>query len=104
MAGEVIQKIKEKEKEAAQIISDVKDEAMKKVLSAEEKKADFIREKDELLKQDEKKIKEKYEEEMKDILKELDQEEQREITRINSLCEQNLAKVVGFITEEIVKE
>ena len=96
--------IKEKEKEAAQIISEVKDEVMKKILSAEEKNADFIREKDEVLEEDEKKIKEKYYKEMKDILKKLDHEEQREIEKINSLCEKNREKVVRFITAEIVKE
>jgi vacuolar-type H+-ATPase subunit H len=104
MAGELIEKIREKEQEASQIISDVKDKAMKMVLSAEEKKADYIGEKDALLREDEKRIKEKYDSETREIIREIEDEEKKGIESINTLCEQNIEKVVTFISEEIVKE
>ena len=104
MAGELIEKIVEKEREAFQIISEVKDKAMKMILSAEEKKTDYIGEKDALLKEDSERVKEKYDSETQDIIREIEDEEKREVQRINTLCEQNLEKVVTFISEEIVKE
>lgn len=104
MAGEAILKIKEKEKEASQIINMVKEQALKVILSAKEKKSDFIREKDKLLEKEEVIIKEKYDKAMKEILQKLEEEELRDIEKINSLCKQNLAKVTRFISDEIVRE
>jgi vacuolar-type H+-ATPase subunit H len=104
MAGELIRKIKETETEAAQILSEVKDRAMKMILGAEEKKAVYIEEKDELLKADEIKIREKYDSEKQDMIREIENEEKNEIEGINRLCEANISKVVTFISEEIVKE
>jgi vacuolar-type H+-ATPase subunit H len=104
MAGELIRQIKESEQKASLIISDVKDKALKVILSAEEKKSDFLKQKDALLKDDETGIKEKYEREKKQMIQEIENEEKGEIESINTRCEKNLLKVVRFITEEIVKE
>jgi vacuolar-type H+-ATPase subunit H len=104
MAGELIRKVKESEQKASQIISDVKDKAMKMILSAEEKKSDFLKQKDALLKDDEKRIKEQYEREKQQMILEIENEEKGEIRSINTRCEKNLLKVVRFITKEIVKE
>jgi len=104
MAGEAILKIKEKEKEASQIINMVKEQALKVILSAKEKKSDFIQEKDKLLEKEEVIIKEKYDKAMKLILQKLEEEELSDIEKINSLCKQNLAKATRFISDEIVRE
>lgn len=104
MAGEAILKIKEKEKEASQIINMVKEQALKVILSAKEKKSDFIQEKDKLLEKEEVIIKEKYDKAMKEILQKLEEEELSDIEKINSLCKQNLAKATRFISDEIVRE
>jgi vacuolar-type H+-ATPase subunit H len=104
MAGESIVRIKEKEQEASEIVRNVKDEALKIVLAAREKKSDFIAEKDGLLKEEEEKIKQRCEKELSGLLKELDDEEQKDIEKINALCKENLDNVVQFISNEIVKE
>ena len=104
MAGEAILKIREKEKEAAEIINDARDEALKIILSAKEKKNEFIGEKDKQLENEEGKIKDKYNREMEEILKELENEERKDIEKINTACKRNLEKVSRFISEEIVKE
>ena len=104
MAGEAILKIREKEKEAAEIINDARDEALKIVLSAKEKKTDFLGEKDKQLEKEEEKIKEKYHREMEEILRELENEERKDIEKINTACKENLEKVSRFIADEIVKE
>ena len=104
MAGEAILKIREKEKEAAEIINDARDEAFKIILSAKEKKTDFLGEKDKQLEKEEEKIKEKYYREMEEILKELENEERKDIEMINAACKENLEKVSRFISDEIVKE
>jgi vacuolar-type H+-ATPase subunit H len=104
MAGEAIEKIKQKEKDAADIIKEAKDEAYKIVLRSGEKKSDFVKEKDKLLDKEEKKIKEKYEDQTQEILDQIGDEEQKEVENINKHCNVNLKKVTKFIFSEIVKE
>ena len=104
MAGEAIEKIKQKEQDAADIIKEAKDEAFKIVLRSGEKKTEFIKEKDKLLQNEEKKIKEKYDAETREVLNQIGSDEQKEIENINKLCNENLKKVIKFISDEIVKE
>ena len=104
MAGEAIEKIKQKEQDAADIIKEAKDEAYKIVLRSGEKKTDFIRQKDKLLEMEEKKIKENYESQTREILDQIGNDEQKEVEKINKLCNENLNKVTKFIFSEIVKE
>ncbi|MCK4805305.1 MAG: hypothetical protein KAT88_12135, partial [Spirochaetes bacterium] len=84
MAGETIEKIKQKELEAAEIVKEATDEAYKIILNAREKKTEFIDEKDKLLEKEEIQIKEKYNKEMQEVLKQIEDEEQREIEKINT--------------------
>ena len=104
MAGEAIEKIKQKEQDAADIIKEAKDEAYKIVLGSGDKKTDFLKEKDKLLENEEKKIKEKYEAQTQEILNQIGNDEQKEIENINKLCNDTLGKVIKFISDEIVKE
>jgi vacuolar-type H+-ATPase subunit H len=104
MAGETIEKIKQKELEAAEIVKEATDEAYKIILNAREKKTEFINEKDKLLEKEEIQIKEKYNKEMQEVLKQIEDEEQREIEKINTLCKENHKKAKQFISSEIVKE
>ncbi len=104
MAGETIEKIKQKELEAAEIVKEATDEAYKIILNAREKKTEFINEKDKLLEKEEIQIKEKYNKEMQEVLKQIEDEEQREIEKINMLCKVNHKKAKQFISSEIVKE
>ena len=104
MAGEAIEKIKQKEQDAADIIKEAKDEAYKIVLRSGDKKTDFIKEKDKLLENEEKKIKERYDDETREVLNQIGSDEQKEIENINNLCNENLDKVIKFISDEIVKE
>ena len=76
MAGETIEKIKQKELEAAEIVKEATDEAYKIILNAREKKTEFINEKDKLLEKEEIQIKEKYNKEMQEVLKQIEDEEQ----------------------------
>ena len=86
------------------MVKEAKDEAYKVILSAGEKKTEFINEKDKLLEKEEVKIKEKYDKEKQELLNKIGDEEQREIEKINTLCKKNLKKVTQFISREIVKE
>lgn len=104
MAGEVIEKIKQKEQAASEIIKEAKDEAYKIILRSGERKVEFIKEKDKLLEKEEMNIKERYEEEMQEVLRQIENEEEKEIEKINVLCKKNLEKVEQFISGEIVKE
>ena len=104
MAGEAIERIKQKEQDAADIVKEAKDEAYKIVLKSGDKKADFVKEKDKLLEMEENKIKEKYEAQTKEILDQIGNDEQKEVESINKLCNGNLNKVTNFIFSEIVKE
>ncbi len=45
--------------------------------------------KDKLLEKEEIQIKEKYNKEMQEVLKQIEDEEQREIEKINTLCKEN---------------
>jgi len=104
MAGETIEKIKQKELEAAEIVKEATDEAYKIILNAREKKTEFINEKDKLLEKEEIQRKEKYNKEMQEVLKQIEDEEQREIEKINTFCKENHKKAKQFISSEIVKE
>ncbi len=104
MAGEAILKIKEKEKEAKEIINEANEQAHKTILSAEEKTDDFMREKDELLKSEEEQIRKKYDGEIEDVMRSLDEEERKDIEKIDLTCGAQIAKIGQFIAEAIVKE
>jgi vacuolar-type H+-ATPase subunit H len=104
MAGEAIEKIKQKEQDGADIIKEAKDEAYKIVLRSGDKKSDFIKEKDKLLEKEEVQIKEKYDAQTQEILDQIGNDEQKEIENINKLCNNNVTKAVKFISDEIVKE
>ncbi len=104
MAGEVIEKIREKEKEAQEIIEKAKLEARKIVEEAKAKKNGFFTEKDKILKRDEENISKKYHDETEVAINELEVQKNREIEEIDKKCEKNLNKVVEYISQKIVEE
>jgi vacuolar-type H+-ATPase subunit H len=104
MAGESVLKIKEKEKEAAELVSNAMLDAKKIVQSANEQRAVFIEEKDTLLKQEEAKIRDAYMRESDEIIRGLRSEEEQEVTRINESCGKSVGSVAAHIAKEIVKE
>ena len=90
MAGEVIEKIRDKEKEGAQIIEKAKLKAKKIIEGAKERKKLFFAEKDELLKKEDKKISKRYQRETEDAIKELENEKERNL---------RMANLIGFNLE-----
>jgi len=104
MAGEAIEKIREKEKEGQEIIEKAKLDAKKIIEEAREKKDLYLAEKDELLKEEEATISSKYKKETDEAIKNLEEEKIKEIEETDQLCKKNLNRVVEFITQTIVEE
>ena len=104
MAGEGLQTIRKTEEEAQDIINRAKSDVQSELEKARAQKKRFIEEKDVLLEKEETSIRQKYEREASTVLEDIAREEKEQIEKINSVCEKNLAKVVQYITEEIVKE
>jgi len=104
MAGEAIEKIREKEKEGQEIIEKAKLDAKKVIEEAREKKDLYLAEKDELLKEEEATISSKYKKETDEAIKNLEEEKIKEIEETDQLCKKNLNRVVEFITQTIVEE
>jgi len=104
MAGEAIEKIREKEKEGQEIIEKAKLDAKKIIEEAREKKDLYLAEKDKLLKEEEATISSKYKKETDEAIKNLEEEKIKEIEETDQLCKKNLNRVVEFITQTIVEE
>lgn len=104
MAGEAIEKIREKEKEGQEIIEKAKLDAKKIIEEAREKKDLYLAEKDELLKKEEVTISSRYKKETDEAIKSLEKEKIKEIEETDQLCKKNLNRVVEFITQTIVEE
>jgi vacuolar-type H+-ATPase subunit H len=104
MAGESVLKIKEKEKQASELVSNARLDAKKIVQKANEQRSVFIEEKDTLLKQEEPKIRDAYIRESDEIIRGLQSEEEQEVKRINEACGKSVSSVAAHIAKEIVKE
>jgi len=104
MAGESVLKIKEKEKQASELVSNARLDAKKIVQKANEQRSVFIEEKDTLLKQEEPKIRDAYMRESDEIIRGLQSEEKQEVERINEACRKSVSSVAAHIAKEIVKE
>ena len=104
MAGESVLKIKEKEKEASELVSKARLDAKKIVQKAHEQKSVFIEEKDTLLKREEAKIRDAYMRESDEIIRGLQSEEEQEVKRITEACRKSVSSVAAHIAKEIVKE
>jgi hypothetical protein len=104
MAGESVLKIKEKEKEASELVSNARLDAKKIVRKANEQRSVFIEEKDTLLKHEEPKIRDAYMRESDEIIRGLQSEEEQEVKRINEACRKSVSSVAAHIAKEIVKE
>ena len=104
MAGESVLKIKEKEKQASELVSNARLDAKKIVQKANEQRSVFIEEKDTLLKQEEPKIRDAYMRESDEIIRGLQSEEDQEVKRITEACRKSVSSVAAHIAKEIVKE
>ena len=104
MAGEAVLAIKKTEEEANQIINNARNETKRIIQNARKKGADFIRDKDELLKKEEIRIRESYSNDTKKVLRKLEDEEMESVERVNKLCEKNFNQVVPYISGQIIKE
>jgi len=104
MAGEVIKEIKEREREAAELIAKAHADAKKLLEKKREEKASLIMEKDKLLQKEEEKIREKYAGETADAVKKIEEDEKSTVKRLTASCEKNMGQVVDYIAGEIVKE
>jgi vacuolar-type H+-ATPase subunit H len=104
MAGEAIKEIKEREREASDLIAQAHRDAQKLLEKTREEKASLIQEKDKLLQKEEVKIRETYAGETADVVKQIEEEEKHAVQNITTACEKNLGSVVDYITGEIVKE
>jgi hypothetical protein len=104
MAGESVLRIKEKEKEASELVNNARLGAKRIVQSAREKKPVFIEEKDGLLMKEEARIREDYMRQSQTAILDLQGEEERGIRRITEACEKSVGRVAEFIAREIVKD
>ena len=104
MAGETVLRIKEKEKEASELVNSARLDAKKIVQSAREKKPVFIEEKDGQLAKEEAMVRDDYMRQSQSVIRDLQGEEERGIRLITELCEKNVGKVADFIAKEIVKD
>ena len=104
MAGEVIKEIKEREREASDLIAQAHTDAKKLLEKTREEKASLIQEKDKLLQQEEVKIRETYAGETEELVKQIEDEEKDTVRKLTAACEKNMGNVVDYITGEIVKE
>jgi vacuolar-type H+-ATPase subunit H len=104
MAGESVLRIKEKEKEASELVSSARLDAKKIVQSARDKKPVFIEEKDGLLKKEETRIRDDYMRQSEEVIRGLQGEEEREIKRISEVCQKNVSRVAEYVAREIVKD
>jgi vacuolar-type H+-ATPase subunit H len=104
MAGETVIKIREKEKEASELVNNARLDAKRIVQNARDEKTVFFDEKDAALKREEAGIRDQFLRESEGIIRDLQGQEEKEIERINEMCGKSLKKVVAFISKEIVKE
>lgn len=104
MAGEALRSIKKTEKKAEQIIADARSEAKRIAVDSDDKRKQYIEQKDRLLKKQEEEIKKRYADETKKEIEALEAEEERHIENVDERCKKTLKKVVSYISEEIIKE
>jgi hypothetical protein len=104
MAGESVLRIRDKEKEASELVHNARLDAKRIVQYSLEKKPFFIEEKDELLKKEEARIRDAYMRQSQAIILDLQAEEERGTQRIAEACEKNVSRVAEFIAGEIVKD
>jgi vacuolar-type H+-ATPase subunit H len=104
MAGEVLRSIKKTEEKAQKIIVDARSEAKRVAEDSDDKRKQYIVEKDRLLKKQEEEIKKRYADETIKEIEALTLQEERHIENVDERCKKTLTKVVSYISEEIIKE
>jgi vacuolar-type H+-ATPase subunit H len=104
MAGESIKRIKDKEHEASELITQAHVDAKNLLEETRAQKASLIEEKDKLLQTEEVKIREAYAGETAGVVKAIEDEEKDTVKKLAAACEGNLGRVVDYIAGEIVKE
>ena len=104
MAGEVIKQIKEREREASELIAKAHADAKKLLEKARDEKTVLIEKKNSLLKKEEEQIREQYAGETADVVKQIEEEEKGTAQKLTAACEKSIGSVVDFISSEIVKE
>ena len=104
MAGETIKQIKEREREASDLIAKAHTDAKKLLEKTREEKAALIEKKNSLLQKEEEKIRAKYAGETTDVVKQIEEEERDTVQNLTAACEKNIGRVVDYIAGEIVKE